>query len=248
MTQKEIDFAISEAKKNKYYRLEEEKEQERKKKELIEVTRPWNAENMLLHAKIQANLLVQASGRKEYILDEFTDPIFKLLSLYFTNDPLFEKDGMLLSKGIMLIGDVGVGKTDLLKAFRKNKRLCFFPETVNEVERRCRVEGLNFWQVYTGYVPGRGHSKDVFYQPNIGWMFDDLGTEEVIKDYGNTLDVMERIIHERYMKKDIIPFHSLHITTNLNGELIEKRYGYRMRSRIREMFNIIQLKGNDRRK
>lgn len=204
-----------------------------------EAFRPWSANEMYEYAKRMAG--------PKYVLDDYSEPVFRLLSQYFTNDPEFEKAGFKLEKGIMLTGKVGVGKTEILKAFRFNKRCCFAVESCNEVEEYCKNKDLDFWKTYTGPVPGHGGIEMYFYQQSIGWMLDDLGTEQVIVKYGNRLDPLERIIHYRNLNKDRLPFFTMHLTTNLDGNLIENRYGQRMRSRLREMFNVIELKGSDRR-
>ncbi len=46
----------------------------------------------------------------------------------------------------------------------------------------------------------------------------------------------------------VMPFWYTHVTTNLSGDQIEENYGTRVRSRMREMFNMIILPGEDRRK
>lgn len=247
LTEQEAQKALHDARVAKFWKMEDERKQAEKNKKYNDAISPWTYQQQYDAARVYATNLAGISGRTEYVFDQHIKPLFHLLTQYFTNDKKFEEDGRLLSKGIMLIGNVGVGKTDLLKSFMYNKRMCFLPVTSNEIEYKIREKGLEYWQIFAGYVPGHGSTPDYFYQPNIGWMIDDMGTEEVIKDYGNPLDSLERIIHQRYILKEKITFCSLHITTNLNADMIEKRYGTRMRSRLREMFNVIELKGSDRR-
>lgn len=235
------------AKTEKFWKLEDERKAKEKRRIIEEALRPWTKEETYKIAKITASEIAKA-GRYNHVIDGNIEPVFSLLAAYFSNDKSFEEKGYDLNKGILLQGDVGVGKTDLMRAFAKNKRQCFLPISCNEIENKIRQQGVEYWHVYTSFVPGHGSTSEYYFQPNIAWMFDDLGTEEVIKDYGNTLDALEKIIHERYMLKEKIPFSSLHLTTNLSGDMIESRYGYRMRSRIREMFNVIKLTGTDRRK
>lgn len=56
--------------------------------------------------------------------------------------------------------------------------------------------------------------------------------------YGNECSVMAEILLTRY---DL--FHSFgmitHLTTNLNSSEIEEKYGKRVRSRMRELFNLL---------
>lgn len=247
LTDEEAESALMDARAKKYWKIQDELKAQKKIDEYVEMRRMWTYKEQYDHAAAEANKLAQIGGKERYEFDEFTKPVFHLLTQYFTNNPDFEKDGRLLSKGIMLIGNVGTGKTDLLKAFSVNKRMCFFVENCINIESMIRKNGLNYWQIYTGYCPTVISSK-FFYQENIAWMFDDIGTEEIIKDYGNPLDAFERIYHQRYLDKEKIPFSSAHLTTNLDAKKIEDRYGLRMRSRLREMYNVIELKGLDRRK
>ena len=70
--------------------------------------------------------------------------------------------------------------------------------------------------------------------------FDDLGLENVMNYYGNHCSVMAEILLSRY---DL--FHSFgmitHLTTNLTSNEIETMYGTRVRSRCREMFNLVSF-------
>ena len=70
------------------------------------------------------------------------------------------------------------------------------------------------------------------------YCFDDLGVESEIKHYGNKCNIMAEILLSRY---DLFISHGMktHITTNLSASEIEEYYGNRVRSRMREMFNLL---------
>ncbi|SNB23898.1 conserved hypothetical protein [Flavobacterium psychrophilum] len=71
-----------------------------------------------------------------------------------------------------------------------------------------------------------------------GYCFDDLGTEKQIKHFGNDCNVMAEILISRY--EQFIENNSVtHITTNLSASELENYYGNRVRSRLRNMFNLI---------
>ena len=65
-----------------------------------------------------------------------------------------------------------------------------------------------------------------------------MGLESEMQHYGNSYQVMSEILYYRYDY-----FHSFemqtHLTTNLNSPEIEKIYGLRLRSRMREIFNLL---------
>lgn len=247
LTPEETAAALLVAKRDKYYRLQDEEKQASKLAAIQECRRMWTPEEMFKMAHNRAIELAKQSG-KVHKMDAYAKPVFELLSLYFTNDAHFEQTaGYSLKKGILLRGNIGVGKTDILKAFAYNKRLCFLPVSCNEIEARCRKKGIDYWETFTGYVPGHGGTIEYFLQPQIGWLFDDLGTEETIPDYGPRFDPVEKIISQRYMLKEKMPFSSLHISTNLSWKMMQERYGDRMVSRLKEMYNVITVEGTDRR-
>ncbi|WP_203532575.1 P-loop NTPase family protein [Draconibacterium halophilum] len=75
------------------------------------------------------------------------------------------------------------------------------------------------------------------------YCFDDLGVEQVQKYFGNECNVMGEILLSRYdlfVSKGIPTY----LTTNLSASEIEEKYGNRVRSRMREMFNLIAFDKN----
>ena len=70
------------------------------------------------------------------------------------------------------------------------------------------------------------------------YCFDDLGAEQALKYYGNECNVLAEIIisrYDHYISSDMLT----HLTTNLSATEIETMYGSRVRSRMREMFNLL---------
>lgn len=183
-----------------------------------------------------------------FVVDDQNREVFNLLCLYFSDDPKFESYGYDLKKGIILSGPVGVGKTEMLRVFRLNKKLPFHLISVYDIEEKCRTHGTHYFSTFTGFVPGLVNSKDFFYSPVVGFAFDDVGRESVVFDFGNKSDVVSKILQVRYLSKQNIPFTSLHITTNKTPAELESRYEYAVTSRLREMFNYIVMSGKDRRK
>lgn len=239
LTKEEEEYAIWDARCAKYFELKAQEEKRIKAKELQDAVRPFTSTE--LRDFILAN-------NPHFQVDDQAREVFELLTQYFSEDPAFEKEGRSLKKGLLLSGPVGVGKTELLKIFRRNKRQCFHLVSVFDLESSCQENGVDYFRTYTGYVPGWGGNKNCFFQRNIGWAFDDAGRESVVFDFGNKSDILSKIIQTRYLAKENIPFHSLHLTTNLTPDEMEARYDYAVRSRLREMFNYITVKGRDRRK
>lgn len=155
------------------------------------------------------------------------EAILKKLFFYFINDvESCEKNGLDLQKGILLIGPVGCGKTSLMKVFNHlaNENLKYAVKPTRDITAEFVQEGFI---ILTRYGKGKKNL-----------CFDDLGVEQSIKHFGNECNVMGEIILSRY---EYLKSHHFvtHATTNLNANELEKIYGNRVRSRLREMFNVI---------
>jgi DNA replication protein DnaC len=158
------------------------------------------------------------------------------LCCYFANDRRFETSDLKLDKGILLFGGVGVGKTTLMQMFRQNQAFSYRLVSCREVESEFAIDGDAAVKMFSVNTPIPSVNK--FHQTEVGFCFDDLGTENAItKHFGNAKNVLADILLNRYDLK--LDKRSTHITTNLNVDEIEKHYGTRVIDRIRENFNLI---------
>lgn len=245
LTEEEIAEALTKAKSNKQSAIEREQREKIRREQSDIIFKPFTPESLISFCKV----FYQQRFKKEFIIHEQNKATIEKLALYFTGNTDFEIGGYSLNKGILLMGNVGVGKTDLMRFFQRNKKQCYRVVSCREVA-----------DSYTNYDP-KDSSETVekdfatlthtalndaayFYQRGIGFCFDDLGTEEIKNNYGNKKNVMADVIMAIYDKKSYVPFH---ITTNLDYDEIEAMYGTRVRSRLREMFNVFILSGNDMR-
>ena len=184
-----------------------------------------------------------ASGiiRKPFVIDNTNREVIQALFMYFTHDQEFEQSGICanpsLRKGLMIYGEVGTGKTVILKSFCKMFRVKFI--TAREVSRAFMVEG---WDAID-----RFGLKSYYQGKPIHTAFDDLGFEQDCNLYGNKVNVMAEILTDRYEKWRDADMRTF-ATTNMDAESIAEAYGDKVKSRIREMFNYIPLTGEDRRK
>lgn len=155
-------------------------------------------------------------------------PIINKLIVYSIKDEKMSKKLDLdLNKGILLTGPVGCGKTAMMKIIR-------FVTC-----RRSLYEVVSARLVTFEYVK-RGHQVITDYSNVKNYCFDDLGLEQYMKHYGNECNVMGEILLSRY---DLMISHKVitHATTNLNSDELENYYGNRVRSRMKEMFNLISF-------
>lgn len=174
---------------------------------------------------------IQAKGKSKYG-DEFSlrkedyTLIRKMLCYAIRDEDACQKYEIDFNKGILLLGPVGSGKTSLMTLIRD-----FFPTSYRPILKSTREVSYEF--ISEGYliIDKYGKSEKVF-------CFDDLGVESSLKHYGNECNTMGEILLSRY-DQFIQSGTITHVTTNLNSVELEKMYGVRVRSRLREMFNLI---------
>lgn len=143
-------------------------------------------------------------------------------------------------KGILFYGEVGTGKSTLMKILAEYQRTmergfkCVNCASLTAMFASFGIEALNESTWNDGY---RGVNP-------IERGFDELGREtRPAKYYGNELNVMQHIIQIRYDLKV-----KTHITTNMLPHELERIYGQHIYDRCIEMFNFIEVKGDSKRK
>lgn len=247
LSESQIEELIYEERVRIYYEVKAEQKKNISQNEKMEAKRLFSAD------ELAAFVLKE---NPSFILDEFSKPVFDLLCLYFSRDKRFKEcgEGFSLYKGIAISGNPGTGKTELMSLFQKNKRQCYLVCDMNDVQERCDYQATNnenkdFYKTFTSQVPGWS-GKEFFYQDAVTWCIDDCGKEDILFSYGNKSYVFSKIIEYRSSPKQrqLLQYYPLHITTMLNAENFGNKYGDFIRSRMREQFNWISLKGNDRRK
>jgi len=169
-------------------------------------------------------------GKSFKIYNQDTKILFKLCSYMIQDIDGCKKLGIDTHKGILLSGPVGCGKTSLMKLlpyFVSHRR------TYEVIPAR----NLAFQFNNIGFKIIEQYGNKHFY------CFDDLGVEPTGRHFGKDCNVMGEILLSRY---DLFTKHKIktHLTTNLNAKELEDRYGNRVRSRMREMFNLIAFDRN----
>jgi DNA replication protein DnaC len=135
-------------------------------------------------------------------------------------------------KGILLMGNTGVGKTYSMENFYLPPRRKGHEVDALEIFEKANKLGLDFVKEYLYH----------------NMFIDDLGFEpKLANHFGTVFCPMEILIQERYK---IFPQYKTHFTTNLNmkededGEILSK-YGPRTLSRLKGMCDLIIVEGND---
>jgi hypothetical protein len=181
---------------------------------------------------------------KGIVIDDENSTVVTMLCQYFAQDPAFEETGGKLSKGLMLRGPIGCGKTTLMRMFASNARQSFYVRaclTISQAFASDRKDDGGPPTLIPYYGLHRTGSVDRYFgQKFIGVCFDDLGTEEPPAiHFGNRCNVMEKIIFQRYANG--LPFHATHLTTNLSNDQLKAAYGERVYDRMKEMLNIVDF-------
>src|SRR5690606_6869500 len=168
--------------------------------------------------------------------------VYKLLVHAVGDKTNAERLGLDLRKGVLLTGPIGCGKTCLMNLIR------FFRKTDRYIMKSCREISFEF--IRDGYEVIQRYSTQSFFiyqtkkKPR-AHCFDDLGTEQNLKYYGNECNVMAEILLSRY---ELFIYQGMmtHLTSNLSAGEIENYYGNRVRSRMRQMFNQLSFDKNSK--
>ncbi|MBD0831515.1 P-loop NTPase family protein [Aestuariibaculum sediminum] len=167
---------------------------------------------------------------------EDRDILFRLCNYFIKDEENCKRLGIDTAKGILLSGPVGCGKTTLMKLLRT---IVPHQKPYKIIPSRNVVFGFN----HLGYKTIEDYGDSHYL------CFDDLGIEPLGRHYGKDCNVMGEVILSRY---ELFLQHKIktHITTNLNAQELEERYGSRVRSRMRELFNLIafDMTARDKRK
>lgn len=183
-----------------------------------------------------------------FTVDATNRPVLEAVLAYFTSNETL-KLGIKPEKGLFLLGPIGCGKTTIMKLFAHQR---FHLVATRDIARKFILDGhsglerygaRSFRKKHSGYGPVLQYDQPITY------CFDDLGVEPNTKVYGNGCNVMAEILLDRY--DQFVRYGMLtHMTTNLSADTLERLYGDRVRSRLREMFNLISfpMEAPDRRK
>lgn len=182
----------------------------------------YDFEKMLIYLNAKGKLLF---GKTFKLYDDDRLILFKLCNYFIKDEANCKTLGMDINKGILLSGPVGCGKTSLMKLLR-----CVVPhqKPYKIIPSRNIVFGFN----HVGYKTIEDYGSTNYF------CFDDLGVEPVGRHYGKDCNVLGEILLSRYdlfLESHI----KTHATTNLNAQELEERYGNRVRSRMRQLFNLV---------
>ena len=182
----------------------------------------YNFPKILIYLEAKGKLLF---GKNFKIYSEDEAILYKLCIYFIRDFETCKKLNIDTNKGILLSGPVGCGKTSLMK---------LLPHIVPHQNQHTVVPARNITFSFnkSGFKIIEDYGNNGFY------CFDDLGVETTGRHFGKDCNVMGEILLSRYDLFLKIKLRT-HATTNLNAQELEERYGNRVRSRMRQLFNLI---------
>lgn len=185
--------------------------------------------------------------QKEFVQDEYTLSNLKVIFYYFLKDKKFydcvnlREDIIVpnLSKGLLIIGGFGLGKTDYLKVFEK----------VFKNFSDYRFKFYSSKELVTKYeLCQTPFDKEYFFKDisRKKMFIDDIGSERIASNYGK-FDVIEEVLSHRYDHK-LITFASCNYADKSQCvkstiDELGVKYGSRIYDRLFESFNVIEFTG-----
>ena len=166
---------------------------------------------------------------KDLIVNDGNKKLITAICFFISNDERFETElGYSFKKGLLIRGISGLGKTYLFNCVKDNELKPLSIYSMIEITEKVKDEG--FLELPT--------SKFLY--------LDDVGTEEhTVNHYGTKISFFKNFIEKYYLQNKT--YEKLIISTNNSFSEMEEKYGFRVRSRIKDMFNIIDVSGKDMR-
>jgi DNA replication protein DnaC len=162
-------------------------------------------------------------------LDETADNLLAIKALCFfiaRDDRFADELGFDRLKGLLIRGPSDTGKTHLVRCVEDNGLNPILSLSMLDITEQVKENGK--------YKIENKGNKLIY--------LDDVGTEVAsVKHFGTDNLWFKNFIETVYHKTKC--FNHLIITTNLNFTAIGEQYTFRVESRMREMFNVIDLKG-----
>ena len=182
----------------------------------------YDFSKILDYLEIKGKLLF---GNQFRLYEEDREILYRLSNYFIKDEEKCQSLDVDIKKGLLLTGPVGCGKTSFMK---------LLPHIV-PFERKYVVipsRNVTFSFNHLGYKTIEDFGDSGYF------CFDDLGIEPQGRFFGQDCNVLGEVLLSRY---EIFQRHGVktHGTTNLDADEIEERYGSRVRSRMRSMFNII---------
>lgn len=205
-------------------RKKEKEKEERERRELQEI---WTAKKVFSLMKWSS----VNTYDKTLVVNDHNKKLISALCFLVSNDARYENEYRYsFNKGLLIRGASGLGKTHLVRCIEDNGLKPIYTLSMLEITDEIKSNGEYEIQI--------GNRKIIY--------LDDVGTEEaIVNHYGTKITFFKNFIETMYLRRK--NFSDLILSTNLNFKGIEEKYGFRVASRMRDMFNVLDIFGNDMR-
>lgn len=151
-------------------------------------------------------------------------------------------------KGLLLWGDIGTGKTTLIKGIQRYlamiNQLCY-----GSNNRSMCIEIKSAAEISLHYASGGMKALERWTERDkVGHLaIDEIGREEISTHFGTTCNTIQTLLQLRYEQRYSITTLG---TTNIDMTTDEfsNRYGSYIFDRVKEMFNVVRVGGESRRR
>jgi len=173
----------------------------------------------------------------KFILTPKAREVYVKLIQYFHADPDFPGE---LTKGLMLMGPTGTGKTLAMKVMSIYREIDNTKFVMSNRIFKMNYEVVDVNQIVNCFIANSFDGIKIFLTRYVTCI-DDIGSETLYaKHYGNKTEVISHVLSERYSKK-LLTF----ATSNYPLEILEDKYDDRLISRMYSLFNFITMNGDD---
>jgi len=177
---------------------------------------------------------------EDFDVEKTNKNILYTLLMYFSGQEDFDKLKVIenkadLSKGILIYGNAGVGKTLLFDVIKKAGLRLYKEKGIKKIlfNKISCGSFVNLFMLCSKDNPMEMNLETYFKGKRL--YIDDLGIEPLCF---NNYELMEQVLFERH-RNNALTF----CTTNMMPEAIKNKYGFRVGDRLTEMFNIIKWEG-----
>lgn len=194
-------------------------EMQKKREELKGV---WPAKQILkLISYVSKN-----SYNRDFVVNDDNLKLIKAICYRLSEDERYVTElGFSFEKGLLIRGVCGLGKTFVVQCAKDNP--------LNPVHMVSMIE-IAAEVLDTGDYTIATDGRKIIY-------IDDVGSEEEVNYYGTKINWFKSFLEKAYFNK--MNYGNLMLSTNYNATLIEQKYGFRLRDRIKDMFNVLDVEG-----
>ena len=194
----------------------------------------WDYARFFKLMRRRHNELQPETSNNKFVYSPQNEVLIKAICFRLSNDPRYETElGLSFSKGMIIRGAPGLGKSYLLGLVADNPvnnvQLLSMHEIAREMVNTGEFLGIKYGSFRYIYL-------------------DDVGTEENPQvHFGTKHNFFRTYIEETYAKSKKTLSRVI-LSTNDNFQTLETKYDFRVRERLAECFDVIDIEGTSLRR